>query len=117
MSGEVNPPDAPLSLKAAAAADSVGLWPAQCSAEALREIVNGCSGGVSWLHKRLFGRDVACVYCCDEHDLAYYEGGTAEDRRLADQRLRECVIEAGFPVPAWLMWAAVRVFGKSHWGK
>ncbi len=87
------------------------------SEEALQEIVDGCSGGVSWLHKRLFGRDVACVYCCDEHDVAYYEGGGPADRRRADQRMRECVADAGFPLLAWVMWAAVRVFGAGHWGR
>mgnify|MGYP003334762215 FL=1 len=29
--------------------------------------------------------------CCVEHDIAYWRGGTAEEREQADQRLRACV--------------------------
>ena len=31
--------------------------------------------------------------CCVEHDLAYWRGGTAEEREQADQRLRACVTD------------------------
>ena len=48
------------------------------SPEALAQIVNGCSDGLSRLHKKLFGRAIACTYCCDEHDVAYEEGGKRE---------------------------------------
>lgn len=99
------------------------------SAEAMAGICDGCSGGLSWLHIKLFGCDIACVYCCDEHDVAYFEGGSPEDRKLADKRLRLCVQQAGkftgwrgafrkawrFAL-SWIMYAAVRLFGESHWG-
>lgn len=97
------------------------------SPEALAEITDGCSGKLSWLHKKLFGREIACTYCCDEHDLAYYEGGTAQDRKLADIRLRLCVQTAGnfsgWRGPprrvwrfclAWVMYGAVRAFGSRY---
>ncbi|MEM7502204.1 MAG: hypothetical protein AAF417_09185 [Pseudomonadota bacterium] len=29
--------------------------------------------------------------CCFQHDIAYWQGGTAEERTLADEALRECV--------------------------
>lgn len=100
------------------------------SPEALADICNGCSGGLSWLHKKLFGREIACTFCCDEHDVAYFEGGTTKDRRRADQRLRLCVQKAGkfagwrkYPrkiwrfVLSWIMYAAVRLFGGRYWGK
>ena len=87
------------------------------SPEALAAITDGCSGGISWLHKRLFGRDVACVYCCDEHDVAYFEGGTSAARSLADARLRQCVAASGRPLAAWIMWVAVRAMGWRHWGQ
>lgn len=94
------------------------------SPEALADICDGCSGGLSWLHKKLFGNEIACAYCCDEHDVAYFEGGSPVDRKLADTRLRLCVQQAGSPgCPAWrfalswIMYAAVRLFGGRYWGK
>lgn len=100
------------------------------SPEALAEISDGCSGKLSWLHKKLFGREIACTYCCDEHDVAYYEGGSRHDRKRADRRLRSCVQRAGsfsgWRGPfrrvwrfclSWIMYAAVRLFGGRYWGK
>lgn len=75
----------------------------------------GCSGGVTWLYQRFLGRDIGCRYCCDEHDLAYDEGGTAADRALADYRFWVCVRESGRAVRAWLFWLAVRVGGWHYW--
>lgn len=99
------------------------------SPEAVAEISDGCSGGLSRFHNLLFGKDIACVYCCDEHDLAYYEGGSGQDRKLADIRLRQCVCASGefggLTAPlrrawrvclGWVMYLAVRLFGESHWG-
>lgn len=100
------------------------------SPEALADICDGCSGGLSWLHIKLFGREIACTYCCNEHDVAYYEGGSPEDRKLADNRLRLCVQQAGkftgwrgpfrriwrFTL-SWIMYAAVRLFGGRYWGQ
>lgn len=99
------------------------------SPEAVAEMSDGCSGGLSWLHKKLFGRSIACTYCCDEHDVAYFEGGSGPERKQADIRLRQCVQRAGnFTgwrgpfrrawrfILSWIMYAAVRLFGESHWG-
>ena len=83
--------------------------------QARAKIIDGCSGGLSWIYTLLTGRDVPCRYCCDEHDLAYEEGGTSADRALADARLRMCVREAGYPVAAWVMWACVRMAGFIFW--
>lgn len=98
------------------------------SSEAISAIVNGCSGGLSWAYNRLLGKDISCRYCCDEHDLAYHEGGSEADRKLADKRLRDCAARAGnFEgwrgplrrgwrwLRAWAMYAAVRVFGGRYW--
>lgn len=88
---------------------------ADYSDEALSDIVNGCSGGVTWFYNRFMSRDIGCRYCCDEHDVAYHEGGSWADRRLADRRFRECMIDSGRPVRAWLFWAAVRLFAARFW--
>ena len=76
---------------------------------------DGCSGGVSWFYRTLLGQDIGCRYCCDEHDLAYEEGGGRRDRALADRRFRDCVRGSGRPVLAWVFWAAVRLGGWWWW--
>lgn len=87
------------------------------STEALTAIGNGCSGGVSWLSRAVAGRDVSYRYCCDEHDLAYYEGGSQADRALADYRFWACVRDSGRLLRAWIFWLAVRLFGWLYWNK
>jgi len=50
--------------------------------------------------------------CCLRHDVAYWRGGTEEERRLADEGLRDCVkVRTGDPVLAGLMFAGVRAGG------
>lgn len=79
-------------------------------------IVNGCSGGVSWLYA-LGGRHISCEGCCNRHDIDYQLGGTPKERRAADVRLRQCAGAAGGwrVVRAWGMWAAVRLAGRWYW--
>jgi hypothetical protein len=76
---------------------------------------DGCSGGISKAWKLATGTAPLFEWCCDEHDLAYDEGGTAADRRRADLRLRECAAGHGCPRLAWLMWVAVRLCGWMFW--
>ena len=85
------------------------------SDEARNAAMDGCSGGVTWFYRTFLGRDIGCRYCCDEHDLAYEEGGSATDRRLADKRFRICVKESGRSVRAWIFWGAVRLFAAPFW--
>lgn len=49
--------------------------------------------------------------CCVVHDLAYWVGGSADDREVADQALKTCVEAVGKPAIAALMLAGVRVGG------
>jgi hypothetical protein len=50
--------------------------------------------------------------CCFAHDIAYWRGGTREDRKLADQALRECVLQrTGDPRLAATMYDGVRLGG------
>ena len=77
--------------------------------------IDGCSGGVSWFYRKFLRREVSFLYCCDEHDLAYEEGGSKDDRRLADRRFRECMKESGRPFKAWLFWVFVRAGGWLFW--
>ena len=51
-------------------------------------------------------------HCCVAHDLAYWRGGSAEQRLQADQALKACVLEAsGDTALAALMFNGVRVGG------
>jgi hypothetical protein len=72
---------------------------------------DGCSGGMTALWRLFAGRDPPWNGCCVDHDKLYWPGGTAEERRNADARLRACVTGQGYPTWAWLMWAAVRIGG------
>lgn len=50
--------------------------------------------------------------CCVAHDLAYWQGGTVEQRLAADEELRSCVLRAsGNPLLADLMFNGVRAGG------
>lgn len=76
-------------------------------------VSDGCSG---WF-------DGFWVNCCYAHDEDYYKGGTKEERKLSDQRLRFCVYKIvssryGKPVGyVWssLMYYGVRIFGAPWW--
>ncbi len=49
--------------------------------------------------------------CCAQHDLAYWKGGTYQERLQADTELRTCVSKVGEKEIAALMLAGVRVGG------
>ncbi len=54
--------------------------------------------------------------CCYQHDFDYGVGWKhGITRSIADQELHDCVWASGHPYVADLMWAAVRLFGWSHW--
>jgi hypothetical protein len=53
--------------------------------------------------------------CCVRHDIAYWQGGTAEQRLAADQQLRACVLEkTGDPLLAETMFKGVRFGGSPY---
>lgn len=61
---------------------------------------DGCSGGMSAFYsmmsdnvKEEFGQTLKWRDCCVTHDRAYYYGGTAEEKRAADEKLMNCVSE------------------------
>ncbi len=45
--------------------------------------VDGVKTEISWQH------------CCVEHDIAYWKGGTSEQRETADKKMRQCLRETG----------------------
>jgi hypothetical protein len=53
--------------------------------------------------------------CCVEHDVAYWKGGTADERKAADLKFRECISKTtGDEALALLMYEAVRAGGSPH---
>jgi len=52
--------------------------------------------------------------CCTKHDLAYWQGGSYDERLRADKSLRQCVATVGKPHIAKLMLAGVRVGGTPY---
>ena len=61
-----------------------------------------------------FGKADWCS-CCLVHDLAYWRGGSADERRAADRALRACVLKStGSSALATLMYAGVRVGGSPY---
>lgn len=52
--------------------------------------------------------------CCLDHDIAYWRGGTSDERVAADQILKQCVSAVGEPEIALLMLAGVRVGGTPY---
>jgi len=76
-------------------------------------------------------RDLWCD-CCFAHDIAYWRGGTQEERKRADETLRDCVLDrthskalavlmydgvrtGGHPVfPTWYRWAYGWSYGRGY---
>jgi len=52
--------------------------------------------------------------CCIEHDKAYWQGGTYQQRVAADDALQSCVEAVGEQAIALLMLAGVRVGGSPY---
>jgi hypothetical protein len=56
-------------------------------------------------------RDLWCG-CCFNHDIAYWQGGTKEERKSADEALRACVLErTNSQLLAKVMYDGVRAGG------
>lgn len=55
--------------------------------------------------------DSTWVECCVVHDMAYWCGGSADDRERADQALRDCVVRSGPQGMGTAMYLGVRAGG------
>lgn len=69
------------------------------------------SDGCSSFPDGTFEQKTLWLSCCTEHDYAYWQGGTYEERLAADRELRHCVFKIGEPYIADIMLAGVRVGG------
>ena len=52
--------------------------------------------------------------CCEQHDLAYWKGGSYSAKIQADEALETCVAKIGNPEVAKLMLAGVAVGGSAY---
>ena len=62
-------------------------------------------------------------HCCEEHDLYFWAGGSLDDRKTSDLRLKTCVEKTGARTQAVLIYTAVSIggsspirFKKKQWG-
>ncbi len=70
------------------------------------------SDGCSLFPEGDLGRPTLWCDCCLAHDIAYWQGGTEEQRRHADEALQACVLaRTGSRTLADLMYQGVRVGG------
>jgi hypothetical protein len=72
------------------------------------------SDGCSSFPEGTFEQKNLWLSCCTAHDYTYWQGGTYEERVIADRQLQQCVSEVGEPTIAKLMLAGVRVGGSPY---
>ena len=84
--------------------------PGQAKSSDLRDFTSdGCS---LFPDGDMKDRELWCV-CCFEHDISYWRGGTEEERKKADEALRDCVLaRTKNKVLADLMYQGVRMGGQ-----
>jgi hypothetical protein len=72
------------------------------------------SDGCSAFPDGTFAQNKLWLSCCTAHDYAYWQGGTYEERLIADKQLQQCVFNVGEPQIANLMLTGVRVGGSPY---
>lgn len=72
------------------------------------------SDGCSAFPDGTFEQNSLWLQCCVAHDVAYWKGGSYQQRVTADLRLQTCVDDVGEPQIAKLMLAGVRVGGTPY---
>ena len=94
------------------AAGITAATPSCQSGRALRPFAtDGCSLFPDGTHSRPDAWHSACVM----HDIAYWRGGTCDERRAADRKLRADVAARGYSRTAWWMYGGVRLGGSPWW--
>lgn len=85
-----------------------------CSMSAVAGLAPFTSDGCSAFPDGTLVQKTLWLACCEQHDYAYWKGGTSEERALADEALKACVAAVGKPDIAALMLAGVRVGGSPY---
>ena len=92
----------------------IGCWQAEDLDPEL-ELANFTSDGCSMFIDGTFEKPELWKECCLLHDMAYWRGGTEEERKQADLAFKACVEKmTGDPILAQLMYEAVRAGGAPH---
>lgn len=87
------------------------LFPAISVADELKPFTtDGCSA----FPDGTFNQQSLWVECCIQHDIAYWKGGTYEERLKADKKLEACVTDIGQPGIASIMLNGVRAGGSPY---
>lgn len=53
-------------------------------------------------------------HCCYNHDIDYWHGGTAEERKSSDETLRSCIAATGKTITADIIYYGVRLGGSPY---
>ena len=86
-----------------------------CSQDESMELSDFTSDGCSLFINGTFDNPELWKECCLMHDIAYWQGGTEEDRMQADLAFKACVEKkTGDSTLANLMYEAVRVGGEPY---
>jgi hypothetical protein len=78
---------------------------------------DGCS---VFIDRPLLVHSRSWAHCCVTHDLAYWQGGTAQDRAYADNKLFSCVSKAvgdeeyAVQAMSWIIWLGVKMGGSPY---
>ena len=79
---------------------------ATASAAELRPFkTDGCTGYADGTRKK----PGLWKHCCVEHDLGFWAGGDSRERRLTDERLRDCIAATGEKLQAEIIYLGVRL--------
>ena len=71
-------------------------------------VSDGCTGFPNGIP---FVNEDKWLHCCVNHDIAYWQGGTQEQRESADLQFQQCVEETGESVVAYFMYLGVSIGG------
>jgi hypothetical protein len=86
-----------------------------CTDESSIELSDFTSDGCSLFIDGTFEKPALWKECCLTHDIAYWQGGTQEERLEADLAFKACVEKkTGDSTLAKLMYDAVRVGGEPY---
>jgi hypothetical protein len=105
---------------------------ASCAVAGASDLADFTSDGCSLFPDGTIADRAKWCDCCLLHDIAYWRGGTEEERKKVDAALRDCVLEhtgnkalsetmylgvraGGHPVfPAWYRWAYGWAYGRGY---
>ena len=79
------------------------------------EITPFKTDGCSYFPDGTLKNNNAWLNCCIEHDKAYWKGGTKQEKKIADEILKQCVSNQGYPNIAKLMFIGVDIGGDAKY--